>query len=917
MSLGEADLGRRGSSSSSRGSSEETPPLAYRLANGLAQGVLLLLVLVTPWCFGGVYASTQVYCQAGIALALVVWVCLLPGRQYGNDSLPLCLAPLLLALAIPAIQLIPLGEGTLALLSPRAASLRKELQVPPAANVALPTTVVDKEVLQGSTLPTAAPLSMYPAGTRRRAALLSMAVAAFALGFRFFRRREPLLLLLAATTACGAALAFYGILQKLSSSRMIYGIYPLLDGGNPFGPYINRNNAAGFLNIALGCSIGLLAWHLTRRTYRSADSAGLFDDDQGTSAVKRIGQQLGDFVGNLTALRLTLLAAPILIVAGECASLSRGGIAAMTLGLGAACWAMKRLRNSWLPAIGLAVVIVAAIGLLGFAGLKGEFENRLESMVTGGISDNTGRSELFKTQWQTLANYWLCGSGLGTFRFVHQPYGDQFRAAMFEYAENQYAEAWAEGGLLGFALLLAATVLTGRGCLRLVRTAQRNYEQIWSSVMLVVLFVTQGVQALFDFGLYYPGNFLPFALICGSCAGRVAMIDSQIASKAKWAVLPGSRWLAPVVALLLTVLTCWSWRETSDVAAVEQKTFNPRWPNTPTAVGLPEIEAQIERLTAAIDRRPDDTIGHNRLGHLWLRRFRLLALAELKREQPDKTDAELWPFTDIGALHALAVQMQTSGRQTELAQLRAEPTVVNNLGPAWRHFCAARDACPMFAEPQSYLAAMCFLVGDPLRDEKYLDAVVTIAPHHADLMMFVGMLDFDAGRQARGLKRIRSAWESSPQLADDIMPSLGKRLSFETMFDELFPRNPDYLIRIAKQHYAGPEDRAKRVALGERALKLIEDAPAGEFDKTTLLRLKADAAAQAERLPMAVDFYRLFLLAHPGDLQVRLNLIGQLERAKRNDEAIAEAKTGLQINPHAAEFDQIIRRLAPNRGAEQ
>ena len=53
-----------------------------------------------------------------------------------------------------------------------------------------------------------------------------------------------------------------------SDGRSIYWTIPLEFGGSPFGPYVNKNNAGGYLLICLACSIGLMYLVMSNRKNR-------------------------------------------------------------------------------------------------------------------------------------------------------------------------------------------------------------------------------------------------------------------------------------------------------------------------------------------------------------------------------------------------------------------------------------------------------------------------------------------------------------------------------------------------------------------------------------------------------------------------------------------------------------------------
>src|SRR5262249_42960275 len=118
--------------------------------------------------------------------------------------------------------------------------------------------------------------------------------------------------LLAALAIDAAAMAIFSIVQQRTWNGQLYWSIPLTQGGLPFGPFINRNNGAAFLNLGLAAAVGIVAWALAPRLSREESSAG-----------SRFGR------GLLAALGLTIALA---ILAAIVCSLSRGGFVACVVG---------------------------------------------------------------------------------------------------------------------------------------------------------------------------------------------------------------------------------------------------------------------------------------------------------------------------------------------------------------------------------------------------------------------------------------------------------------------------------------------------------------------------------------------------------------------------------------------------------
>ena len=64
--------------------------------------------------------------------------------------------------------------------------------------------------------------------------------------------------------AAAAELMIVGNDQKVSWNEKLYWTYELTQGGQPFASYVNRNSAAGYLNLCLAGAVGLLVWSIAR-----------------------------------------------------------------------------------------------------------------------------------------------------------------------------------------------------------------------------------------------------------------------------------------------------------------------------------------------------------------------------------------------------------------------------------------------------------------------------------------------------------------------------------------------------------------------------------------------------------------------------------------------------------------------------
>ena len=218
---------------------------------------LILMIAATPWLFAGVWTLTQ------WALLLIVCVLLAAdlfsrfGRYDPSAWVPTLWLPLYLGIGLGIAQLVPLGPATANLFAPAMSELRADLTAP-----ALDATGAesDEYVVNRQTR------SLFPAATREYLALFILATAVFVLSSTHMVDRNSVLSFFAALAVCGAALSFFGLIQRLSWNGKFYWVFETAQFNlAAFGPFANRNNAGGFLNLCLGAGLGLLvALHWNR-----------------------------------------------------------------------------------------------------------------------------------------------------------------------------------------------------------------------------------------------------------------------------------------------------------------------------------------------------------------------------------------------------------------------------------------------------------------------------------------------------------------------------------------------------------------------------------------------------------------------------------------------------------------------------
>lgn len=876
--------------------------MSVRVAGPLAQLVLIGLVTAAPWFFGGVQAAVQVWLFAGVLVALACWLVKHFDEGAASAILPVAVVPLICAVGLGIFQLIPLGAKVNAFLSPQGAQFSSTLlpaQPSPDGSLAEGLGIAAKAKRE--------PLSLYPASTRRDLALLVLAIAVFLLGAGFFKTPRAQIWLCGLIALDGAALAFFGLIQQLTWNGLLYWSVPLTGGGGPFGPFVNHNNAGGFLNLCLAGAVGMAVWAVARSGLSRHATSGWLLQETGRMAPKPPRQWLV-FLARLNASTIVALSLVVLIVAGILCSLSRGAWIAM---IGAtilttlivSCARRRTLRLWW---IGLAAM--AAVALVGWVGMSDAVHARFTTLLDQ-KTISQARIPHWRDGMKAAADFWPAGSGLGTYRYVYGPYQQRLDEVWYYHAENQYLEALVEGGVMGLGLMLVMIVLVGMAAWRLLRD-DPDPRTFAFGVAGVFALTGQTIHAFFDFGLYIPANMMLFALLCGSISGRAAYLARKGLSPRLFALPPG-RSLATLLVASLLVAGMWGFLETRRVAAVEAAMKNTRFTQTPTGATPEVLLNATKRLAVALERREDDAEAHYRMAELWVHLYRVRALEQLRREAaPDTDDRSLWQLTSPIVLHGRAHQLAHDNRLPELERLRGETVVRNYLGHALRHLILARRWCALLPEVHLMTAQLSVLFASPADDRIHLDRARQLAPADPNLLFRCGVLEINAGRREPAYQSWRRCLTLGRRYRDDILRFVGRQLAQPQTIEKLLPDSPALLIQLARERYTDDRYADIRRTLAQRAGDLIEQ---GDYPEEERYYLRGSVCALKELYPQAIANYsravelRLYETGWRYELALALRQQGMLGKAHE------QARLCARMEPNKREYRRLLEEINHSR----
>lgn len=277
----------------------------------------------------------------------------------------------------------------------------------------------------------------------------------------------------------GGVLAFGAILQKLASPDAIYGIRETPQA-IPFGPYVNQHHFASLMVLLSGIAI-----------------AHIFGDGVSKQSKLLIG-----------------ISALIMGISVPMTS-SRGGVisyAAMIFIVVLFTFARKGSRklNRLIPAIGgLLVIGIIGIGSIVFLGGSDSLLRGIGMQTSEDIS--SGRLHFWSVAFEIFKANPIFGAGLDAFGVAYTKFDTWNGRYRVEQAHNDYLQALADGGIIGFACVVGFVVLFVKKGYSRIATAG-TFQRV-TTVGAFAGCAGVLIHSFFDFPLRTAGNGFFFLLV--------------------------------------------------------------------------------------------------------------------------------------------------------------------------------------------------------------------------------------------------------------------------------------------------------------------------------------------------------------------------------------------------------------------
>jgi len=484
------------------------------------------LIVFTPLAYGTVEPWSIAIMEWGVVSLLLIYLLsrVFPGRDdtatSSNAARPRLLGVSMsigLFVVLCILQTVPLPIRWLRIVSPGSARMYESIDFGSWERTEEKTETVRQrpgDPLLQTRASEQRPISVNPGRTERRTLQLVTLVALFFL-VAAWADEERAVSILRWVVIVAFLVSLFGLVQLLTWNGKIYWVrkVPAVSATYPstFGPFVNHDHFAGYVEMAIPVALSLVFWLVDRRRRPSVSARS---SSTGSTSGSALLDTLGEERGRLGKVSLALFAGVILIVS-LFFSLSRGGILAAFISgavlLALLCRRVTSKSLRWSMALALPLVVVSLISFIGAETVKKQLSTY--GNLTGEASFQL-RAILWKRVVRELPAYAWVGSGLGTFEDSFAPLTPAGSGKRWDKAHNDYLQLVWETGIVGGLLFLAGVAVF---VLRFWWPALRDFRHPIDvfRVGIAVALMSIALHSIVDFGLQIGANGFLCALLAG------------------------------------------------------------------------------------------------------------------------------------------------------------------------------------------------------------------------------------------------------------------------------------------------------------------------------------------------------------------------------------------------------------------
>lgn len=522
-----------------------------KICNAIIENGLIFLILFTPLAIGTVHVWAYTLMELTVFFLILVWLFKLvfaesfqqkpvtenqkesfglqpQGSSFRFVRTPLNL-PLLLFLCLILFQMVPLPPSVIKHLSPNTYKIYAKSYPESVVDLESPDVISDDYISKDYR--GWRPLTIYRHATKNALFKMFAYIAVFLLITNNLTTRRQIKRVVLAIIVTGAIVAFFGIFQMVSGTDKIYWFWQSkYKIRSYFGPYVNSNHFAGYMELAIPLALGFLLMKLLN--YPVAPGANW---RQRLLSIESYFSKNGLLIFFIVIMASTLFL-----------SLSRAGIISflvssvfffIILGLKRS---QKKKRKIVMSVMGLIFVFLIWMGI----------DPILKELST--LSRYQTASPLRPLVWRdTLNMAWdhnLFGVGLGNFQYLYPKYNTVKARAFWDHAHNDYLEMLSDTGSLGFLLFFGGIIFF---LVKIIKTWKERIDPFCVGITLGGLagLVAILFHSVVEFNFQIPANAMLFFIVLGLTVAAVHMKTNR---RIEYSLLPARTFsIRPKVSLVI------------------------------------------------------------------------------------------------------------------------------------------------------------------------------------------------------------------------------------------------------------------------------------------------------------------------------------------------------------------------------
>ena len=293
-----------------------------------------------------------------------------------------------------------------------------------------------------------------------------------------------------------AFIAALAIAQKYTADNLMYWFRTVPERANIMGPWVYKNQYAGFMAMLLPLVFGLFFYYRIK-----------VEDD--VSLRVRIASL---FSSPSTNIRVYLGLGMMLIFLSVFLSLSRSGViyTLVSLIIFYLFSTPKGAKKNW----SLMLLLVLFVVVYGVFFDVSDVTSRFNKTLTEEGEFNFNRFETWRDTMGMVKTFWLTGAGFGTFVDVFPLFKTMQNPYIYDHAHNDYIEIVTDGGVIAFALIVWFLYSFLSKGVQIWRRRRDQYALVMGGAALAGI-VSMLLFSVTDFNMHNGADGLYFFFLCG------------------------------------------------------------------------------------------------------------------------------------------------------------------------------------------------------------------------------------------------------------------------------------------------------------------------------------------------------------------------------------------------------------------